>query len=458
MVGGGGIPQGYEPTQVPTLHPVLGFSWAEVDAYAERLTGADVPSGSPYSYGSRFRGTGGNARVVEEILRAGIAPSLNIAANNLPPAVDQIATQEALLVTDSRTRAAYLTPWRPEDDAGKESGTPCLTGVWFRAVPSAGAGQVVEWDIQTEYQVDPLGRMTDMGTTVTSKPIAAQGLHTLHMTVTFRGHDLFTGYAFNLAACCTWLVRLADKLGMGVGTLTCLSMSAYVCSRDIADAQKVVAAYKPPPGPRWDQRSSWRVELVSTPGAPVVEEDPLALFQSWREVGGYGSPWTQAADLIEQKLAAQHPGLICHDGELLGNEVATTGLRVREDGIASACYLHPKGRYPRSVVSACTMRHSAYNGWTEATWATPTVAEWETFDAFVLEIAPSVPPVPGPSLFSLRATALTPDGTEVLRVFEAKTPERLLRDIGESGLIQEVSGALWLGREVERVWVGRAGS
>lgn len=253
-------------------HPVLGFCFADVEAYAERLTGAEVPEGAAYSYGSRMRGAG----------------------LGLYQAGDQIKAQEALLADDSRTRAAYLTPWRPDADAGRESGRPCLVGVWFRAVDNA-----------------------------------------LHMTVTFRSHDLFAGYPLNLAACCLWLVRLADKLGMSVGTLTCLSMSAHVYDRDLADAQKVVTAYKPPTGPRWDQRAAWRVELVRavSPHAAVAGRGPVT---------------------------------------------------------------------------------------------------------------------------SIRAQAITPDGATGLQVFGAKTPEKLLRDIGESGLIQEVGSALWLGREVERVWAGRS--
>lgn len=262
-------------------HPVLGFSFADVEAYTERLTGAKVPEGAAYSYGSRMR-----SRFYSEVGEIGGMPGHD--------GLDQIEAQETLLAHDSRTRAAYLTPWRPEDDAGKASGTPCLTGVWFRAVDDA-----------------------------------------LHMTITFRGHDLFTGYPLNLAACCLWLVRLADKLGMPVGTLTCLSMSAYVCVRDMADAQKVVAGYRPPAGPRWDQRAAWRVDLVraESPHAAVAGRGPVT---------------------------------------------------------------------------------------------------------------------------RIRAQALAPDGATGLQVFEARTPEKLLRDIGESGLIQEAGSALWLGREVERVWAGRS--
>jgi len=65
-------------------------------------------------------------------------------------------------------------------------------------------------------------------------------------------------------------------------------------------------------------------------------------------------------------------------------------------------------------------------------------------------------PIGGPiTVRSLRAEALTPDGSEVIATYEAKTPETLLRRIAESGLVTETGAALWLGREVERVWRNR---
>lgn len=350
-------------------HPVLGFSFADVEAYAERLTGAKVPEGAAYSYGSRMRGH------FPGLLRPHPMPSVE---EMLHPAPDQIAAQEALLAHDSRTRAAYLTPWRPDADAGRESGRPCLTGVWFRVVDGA-----------------------------------------LHMTVTFRSHDTYAGYPLNLAACCLWLVRLADKLGMSVGTLTCLSMSAHVYDRDLADAQKVVVAYKPPAGPRWDQRAAWRVELVRTE-TTLQPVGPFETMRAWNDQNRIS--FEQAMERVEATLL----------------------------GLGDFVRGQPQLRAGRRLY----IRETKSDGSLENRDLTPD--ELTRLTILIAEEAPKLPPMPGPPAFSLRATALTPDGTGVLQVFEAKTPEKLLRDISESGLIQEVGSALWLGREVERVWAGRS--
>lgn len=56
-----------------------------------------------------------------------------------------------------------------------------------------------------------------------------------------------------------------------------------------------------------------------------------------------------------------------------------------------------------------------------------------------------------PKHYTIHATALSPDGTKTLAVFEAPTPGALLLDIGRSGLVTSVEHALWLGAEVERV-------
>lgn len=51
----------------------------------------------------------------------------------------------------------------------------------------------------------------------------------------------------------------------------------------------------------------------------------------------------------------------------------------------------------------------------------------------------------------LRVTALTPDGSEVIATWEDTLPERLRRKVAQSGLIQSVQAAMWLGAEIERV-------
>jgi hypothetical protein len=51
----------------------------------------------------------------------------------------------------------------------------------------------------------------------------------------------------------------------------------------------------------------------------------------------------------------------------------------------------------------------------------------------------------------LRATALSPDGLRVLRVIEGRSGAQLRARIEETGLVQELGSALWLGSEIERV-------
>jgi len=178
----------------------------------------------------------------------------------------------------------------------------------------------------------------------------------LHCTVVFRSHDVGQAYAQNLAAVCLWLCRLAEKHGMEVGTVTCVSVSAHLYDRDWDAARAVVAAYEPP-AIRWDQRASWRVERV-----PLPE--------------GY-------AEEIECPACGKPKGVRC-------TPYHTCGKRCID---ALSCLKPP----------------------------------------------------------ALRATALSPDGSEVLATFEARTPEALARQCVDSGLITEIGAAVWLGREIARV-------
>lgn len=200
-------------------HPVLGISWAEVEAYRDRVTRPEIPEGAPYSYGSRMRG-----RPKPEDLGPGRDGHLTGAEWAQGP--DQIEHIAGLLYEKPDTRAAFLTPWRPLEDSGKESGRPCLVGVWFRVVTTPGVL-----------------------------------LPDLHMTVTFRSHCLYAGWPTNLAGLCLWLVEEAERLGMAVGTLTCMSMSAHLYAKDWNAAEGVISKhYDSNREPSWDQRSSWRVE------------------------------------------------------------------------------------------------------------------------------------------------------------------------------------------------------
>lgn len=55
----------------------------------------------------------------------------------------------------------------------------------------------------------------------------------------------------------------------------------------------------------------------------------------------------------------------------------------------------------------------------------------------------------------IRAIALTPDGSEVVEIFEGRTAESVQRQIVKSGLVTNVSNAMWIGRELQKAEVGR---
>lgn len=205
-------------------HPVLDLTAGEaLDYYANNLIAHVPPSGAPYVYGSRLRGH--------------------------PSGVDQLERVDLLLTTSLETRAAFATPWRPGEDAGLESGTPCLVGILFRHEEESG----------------------------------------LHLTAVFRSHDLYAAYPKNLAALCMLLVDQASKLGVRVGTLTCVSSSAHVYERQWDKAMEKGDAH-PFRGLQLDRRSNWRVERVETlderTGKPVVKLRAIAMHpdQTGRKV------------------------------------------------------------------------------------------------------------------------------------------------------------------------------
>lgn len=217
-------------------HAVLGISGEEVSLYYQRLTKDWLPQGAEYTYGSRMRGSGG------------VHP---VGQHAYP---DQKRNAHEMMMVDPSTRAAYMTPWRPDQDGWKFDGTPCLVGVWFRAQDVQG--QVRETNIeQTDFQ--PRG--------------------TLNMVVAFRAHDLFGAYKLNIAGLCHWLVDEASQLGMAVGSLTCTSYSAHVYERDYTEAAAIVKA-NPRAPLSWDQRSTW-----------IVSRTP-----SW-DAEGFGIPDAQRA-------------------------------------------------------------------------------------------------------------------------------------------------------------------
>ena len=260
--------------QVPInddLTRLLHLTWEDLEGYYKRLVEAEVPDGAQYTYGSRLRGgfpvalapgdewhrdgrdglwayfectacpptrtcfdmdwstedteglrTGrlllycprghpikwDDLRSTGPKTRSGYPPS--------PLATDQVEAvlgKGGLLAGEPGTRAAYLTPWQPEHDCGREEGRPCLVGAWFRRTSREGNAGELQGEVP---------------------------LYVLHLTTVWRSHDLFGAWPYNLAACCLWLCRTAERHEMKVGTLTCLSMSAHIYEQDLAAAQGVI--------------------------------------------------------------------------------------------------------------------------------------------------------------------------------------------------------------------------
>jgi len=209
---------------------------------------------------------------------------------------DGFANVTRLLTDKLPDRGIGVSPWHAVDAAGGR-GRPCLVWVQFRHVANA-----------------------------------------LHLQFVFRSHDYFAAYPMNVAALASWLVREAESHDLEVGTMTCLSVSAHLYDRDWNDALQIVDTCLPH-GYQWDQRSTWRVEVI--PGDPDL---------------GY----------------------------------ADSDLSIHETGFT-------------------TTRGTA-----------------------------------------IRATALTPDGVEVVGVFEGRTAQAVQRKIEWSGLLTSVGNAMWLGRELAK--------
>jgi len=263
-------------------HPLFEKTWAAVEQYHSFVTGREPPDGVDYTYGSRMHGTMGPADEVRLALIAGIeymrpmrqGPGLGLQfLGQSLGGVDQFEEIEALLREKPGTRAAFMTPWRPEEDAGKESNRPCLVGAWFRVVDGRTDEEVRK---VCDEQVGLLSRR-----------------RSLHLTVQFRSHDMWGGWPMNLEAFCRMLVETAGRLGLEVGHLVCLSMSAHLYDRTWERAERLADAWKPV-GIQFDARSSWRIEQA--PPLPVSENEE---FRSPLD----GRPYVYAAGRLTDVVA-----------------------------------------------------------------------------------------------------------------------------------------------------------
>lgn len=387
-----------------TPHPILGFSWEALLDYAKTFPpNTEMPEGASYGYGARMGGLPTGVKINEVTAEAQFDEDTDPLRLLLQTVMNpnQLAAISNLLATHPDTRAAYLSPWRPEEDAGLESGRPCMVGAWFRmtgdrpdarcyvcnapATCEAREGGGLDWAPMCDKHcgIDPEdGERSELG-------------RVLHLTVIFRSHDMMRDWALDLAAACLWLVSEAEKHGTQIGTLTCVSLSAWLHERDWVAAQDVVARAGPGPTTTRDRRSCWRVQAI-------LPRD-------------------------ERSYAV---------GDVATDTNGTTWRCDLTDALDRWCI----GATPIRETTASGMVVDVPEGRGKIKWL-----EERDWYAWRNEAAPS--PV-------IRATALSPDGTETLGTFEASTPGALLLEIGRSGLVTSIEHALVIGGEIERVWRG----
>ncbi len=462
-------------------HPVLGMSGEDLQAYTygeDGFLGTKRPEQAPYAYGQRMRGSDDVSTVRSQLSvisrelseeasalpkddfgvghldehLADLAERVWIFADAVHP--DQVSLVVQLLKEKPDTRAAYVSPWWPDEDAGKESGRPCLVGAWFRAVnePSGEpAGPWVERDgrLTRYWSTDPVRMAADIGAPVEGTGFArglwmwdrdgeflgggpfsegdtdesmkeradkklAEAVYrqTLHLTVSFRSHDLLAAYPQNLGACCRWLVDVASSLGWLVGTVTCVSMSAHVYDHSWGKAEALWAKYRRK-GIRWDGRSAFRVEKVPDPSKPAPEVVVGSTCEKLLELG---------AKILLEVTAVRPPG---------------DGFDFPVVSARAVRWTSPEGEvHDRDEASWFEAPEHVRHRWRGP--LTYSVRQW-------LEMVGWKPSM------LLRAVATVPGTARVIGVFEASSGSALRIKLEDSGLLQELGSAMWLGAEIERV-------
>lgn len=306
----------------------VGLSAAQVDKYTlEDFTGEVIREDATYGYGARM--------------------------------ADQAPKIQGLLNRAPETRAAYLTPWDPAKDSGRESGRPCLVGVWFR-------------------------RYEDQ----------------LTLTVSFRSHDMFKGYCLNMAAACRWLLAEAERVGCAPGPVTCVSHSAHLYDNSWAAARAVIDKARVP-SVRWDMRALWSISRVVEKRPEPALGDTVWVHQTQKFKVEYK---VGAFDWGERWCIGMRPSrFVDHDGvtkDVTPQVLSWLGLR---DGV---------------------------DWWDLIQWSD--AIGWR----------PRI---------TYRAEVRDPRTRELVAVLEAPNGAQLRKAVGESGLIQEVSNALWIGGEITRL-------
>jgi len=164
----------------------------EIEAYCKNFFGREKPSSVDYTYGERLFSlefTSVNPKTVEK------------AARESEAVFNQIEWVVSKLKEKPYTRRAIAVTWRHERDSQSEN-PPCLVEI--------------VWNVK-------------------------QGK--LYQTCTFRSHDIYRAWLFNVFALRRLQEEIAERLGLQPGSLIVLSVSAHVYESNWEEAERLVEKY-----------------------------------------------------------------------------------------------------------------------------------------------------------------------------------------------------------------------
>lgn len=219
----------------------FGFQLSRFRSYQKGILDAHLPENIAYTYGNRLRGyyTGnGKAKETPETVRIRLKSrlwrlfkrALLTAPEERECSQDTLATVIELFNRNPETRHAYVSLWdTPCDlkgpDAGDGVSVPCLTTLFFRR---------------------------------------SQG--TLHVTATYRSHNLLTAWLENVYGLMAIQRHVADATSIPCGPITVISHSLGINPESTRFAYGEAV------------RDSWKSDDDFREGKYVLREDPTGYF------------------------------------------------------------------------------------------------------------------------------------------------------------------------------------
>ncbi|MGC8629209.1 MAG: thymidylate synthase [Candidatus Micrarchaeia archaeon] len=165
----------------------VGISKQDLDTYVTSFFSPEKPEGVDYSYGERLFSYFISEKTSEK------------ANSELSKIIDQVKIAEERLRNVPFTRRAIAVTWNVKQDINSEN-PPCLINILFSVKFNA-----------------------------------------LYLTAEFRSHDIFGAWFLNAYALRELQKRIAKDLGLKLGALTILSISAHIYENNWTKAKEILA-------------------------------------------------------------------------------------------------------------------------------------------------------------------------------------------------------------------------